>query len=195
MRHPAWMLVVLLALAQVAVAQEDRKPPQAPPAPQRPRDMAAPPPRPQPRLLGQVYVGDPAPDFELDGSQGRAVKLSSLRGYWVLLVFAESRHSLEPLKHIEPDLRELAVRPVGVCSDKPRALESMAKRDSLPMLLLADVTGEISQLFGLYDYERSVIRPGFLLMDRQGIVRMALLGQTVPMDEVLLLVRYAVTGL
>ena len=37
-------------------------------------------------------------------------------------------------------------------------------------------------------------RPGFVLVDRTGVVRMALLGQSLPLDETARLVRYALTG-
>ena len=39
------------------------------------------------------------------------------------------------------------------------------------------------------------VRPGFVLIDRQGVVRMALLGQRLPFDEMLALVKSSVTGI
>ncbi len=59
----------------------------------------------------------------------------------------------------------------------------------------ADWAGEVSAMYGLYDSERSMISPGFVLVDRDGIVRMALLGQNVPPDQIAALVRFAVSGL
>jgi alkyl hydroperoxide reductase subunit AhpC len=64
----------------------------------------------------------------------------------------------------------------------------------LPIILLSDVTGEISQLYGLYDTRMRQVRPGFVLIDRQGVVRVALLGQQLPFGEMMALVRSSVIG-
>jgi len=146
------------------------------------------------RILSQVYVGEQAPDFELDGSEGRPVRLAHLKGYWLLLVFADRRTDLTPMKGIEPGLRRLGVKPFGVCADKAHVLKAHAEREQLPVVLLSDVTGEISQLYGLYDTRMRQVRPGFVLIDRQGVVRTALLGQRLPFEEMLALVKTSVMG-
>ena len=38
-------------------------------------------------MLDMLAIGDPAPDFELPDQDGRAVKLSDLRGQIVVLFF------------------------------------------------------------------------------------------------------------
>ena len=139
-------------------------------------------------------MGEQAPGFELDGSRGRPVRLAHLKGYWILLVFADRRTDLTPLKEIEPDLRRLGVKPYGICADKVHVLKSHAEREQLPVILLSDITGEISQLYGLYDTRMRQVRPGFVLIDRQGVVRLALLGQQLSFDKVLALVKTSVTG-
>ena len=102
---------------------------------------------------------------------------------------------LAPLHEIEPRLRQLGVKPYGICGDKAYTLVSFARQRQLPFVLLADVTGEVSQLYGLRDSRTLQIRPGFVLINRQGVVRMALLGQALPYDEMLALVESAVTEL
>jgi peroxiredoxin Q/BCP len=184
---------MLLALAGTARAGGEAKPT----APVTPPDTRAAPISPVPQeshIISQVYVGEPAPDFELDGSEGRPVRLAHLKGYWVLLVFADRRTELEPLNGIEPDLRRLGVRPFGVCADKAYVLKSYAEKKHVPVVLLSDITGEISQVYGLYDTRMRLVRPGFILVDRQGVVRMALLGQQIRFDEMLGLVKSAVAG-
>ena len=193
MRRSLLAIVVLLGLAGTALADEPSKtkePVTSPATPQSPVSPTAQ----ESRLRSQVYVGEPAPDFELDGSQGQPVRLAHLKGYWILLVFADRRADLAPLKEIEPDLRRLGVKPYGVSADKAHVLKSHAEREHLPVILLSDVTGEISQVYGLYDTRMRLVRPGFLLIDRQGVVRMALLGQRIPFEEMLALVRSSVTG-
>jgi len=193
MRRSLFTMAMLLALAGAACADEASKTKGPVPAPTTPESPISPAPQAS-RLLSQVYVGEQAPDFELDGSQGRPVRLAHLKGYWILLVFADRRADLAPLKEIEPDLRRLGVKPYGVCADKAHVLKSHAEREHLPVILLSDVTGEISQVYGLYDTRMRLVRPGFLLIDRQGVVRMALLGQRIPFEEMLALVRSSVTG-
>ena len=193
MRRSLFAVVMLLALAGATRADEPSKSkvPVTPPAIEE--SPISPVPQ-ENRILSQVYVGEQAPDFELDSSQGRPVRLAHLKGYWILLVFADRRTDLAPLKEIEPDLRRLGVKPYGVCADKAHVLKSHAEREPSPVVLLSDVTGEICQLYGLYDTRMRRVRPGFVLIDRQGVVRMALLGQQLPFDEILALVKSSVVG-
>src|SRR5262249_2353407 len=48
-------------------------------------------------VYGQVYVGDRAPDFTLDGSDGKIVRPSRFRGDWVVIVFADRKEKVQPL--------------------------------------------------------------------------------------------------
>jgi len=194
MRRSLVAVTVLLALAGAALAADEVRKVQTParaqptpPAPINPSPQGS-------QITSQIYVGEPAPDFEADGSRGRPVRLRHLKGYWVLLVFAERRGELAPLQAAEPELRKLGVKPYGVCADKAHVLRTYAQRQALPYELLSDVTREISQLYGLSDARMSVVRPGLVLIDRQGRVRMALLGQAIATDDLVDLVRSAVTG-
>lgn len=184
--------ILVLALAASAGADETSKRPQ--PRPGGDPGTAISPVAQEPRILSQVYIGEPAPDFELDSSLGRPIRLDHLKGYWVLLVFGDGRADIAPLREQEPQLRHLGVKPYGLCADKAHVIRAFAEREGLPFPLLADVTGEISQLYGLYDGKASVIRPGFVLIDRQGVVRMAMLGQRMGWQEMLALVEDSVTG-
>ena len=193
MRRSLFAVVMLLALASAGRADQPAKttgpvtPPATPQTPVTPTPQEIP-------IQSQVYVGEPAPGFELDGSQGRPVRLAHLKGYWILLVFADRRAELTSLKEIEPDLRRLGVKPYGICADKAHVLKARAEQEQFPVVLLSDVTGEVSQLYGLYDTRMRQVRPGFVLINRQGVVRMALLGQRLPLSEMMALVKSAVTG-
>ncbi|HEY3217270.1 MAG TPA: peroxiredoxin family protein [Candidatus Eisenbacteria bacterium] len=147
------------------------------------------------RAIGHVYVGERAPDFELTSSRGRSVVLSKLRGDWVLLNFAEDRRRFSELRSIRDSLAELGVVMLGVCRDQPQALRTYAQRDSIPFELLADPTGEISALYGLFDFVHTATVPGFIVLDRRGVVRLGLLGQSLPPDQVAELVRFTITNL
>lgn len=186
-------LVLALLLAATASAQEGPKaPPSRPPRDpsSTPRNTPA-----QGHISGQIFLGEEAPDFELDGSRGKPVRLSSFRGDWVVLVFADRREQVAKLASVEPDLREMGAVLVGVCKDKAYVLEKYAPRIKLPFLVLADWSGEIAALYGLYNYERSEILPGFLVLDRTGVVRSAFVGVNFPPEELARIARFAVTGL
>src|SRR5205085_6079527 len=68
-------------------------------------------------LAGKVFLGERAPDFNLDGSQGREVKLSSLRGDWIVLAFGDRASDVLHLVDIASPLRPLGARVVGVCRE------------------------------------------------------------------------------
>lgn len=190
-RNVVLAALLILDLAAPALAQENPKS-QTPP-PTMEREGASRAPHAQLGMNGRVYIGDLAPDFELDGSRGAPVRLSRLRGDWLLLVFTDRRDQFLTLRVISDEMRQIGVRIVGVCHEKARTLDNYRARDSVP-LMLADVTGEVSTMYGLYDglHQRTV--PGFLVVDRAGVVRIAFSGQWLPPDEIGRLTQFAVKG-
>ena len=191
MRPAVLLAAVCLTLPAPAVAQKDEKP-TPPPAAATPPAAA---PHTRVHIRGEIVIGERAPDFELDASTGRPLRIATMRGDWVLLAFDSRKEDVAALRRVNDELRTLGVRPVGVCDEKAYHLESFVKREAFPYVLLADPTGEISAIYGLYDHERFTTGPGFVLLDREGIVRMALLGQRFPPEDVLRLIRYAINGL
>ena len=148
---------------------------------------------PQLKMSGQIYVGELAPDFALTSSAGREVTLSRLRGEWVLLHFVPDRRDFAALQEAQPELADMGVTLVGVCKDNPQSLRSYVQREGVSYELLADATGEISAVYGLYDAAASASRSGFLVVDRNGKVRLALMG-TIPPRQLVELVRYTMSG-
>jgi peroxiredoxin Q/BCP len=179
-----WVTPMVLSLlaARPAAPQSESKSP-APSPPQAPITSTAVSPHPGMVIIGQVAVGQPAPDFELDGSLGRPVRLSSLRGEWVLLVFADRKDSIAALEPMEPGLRQHAIHLVGVCNEKAHGIETFAARRSLTILLLADVSGEVSATYGLWERVNASTIPGFVLIDPHGVVKVAVLGRALPVDR------------
>jgi len=192
MKTAALVLAAATALAPAALAQSDSK--SAPPPPPSSTSGGSSTPQARVHVYGQVYIGDRAPDFTLDGADGKIVRPSRLRGDWVVIVFADRKEKAAPLATIHDVMRTLGVRILAVCKEKAHSLQSYATRQKLPFLLGADWNGEVSAMYGMYDYERSMISPGFVLVDRDGIVRMALQGHNLPPEQIAALVRYAVVG-
>src|SRR5215831_17952365 len=120
----AGMLAPAIALATVAFAQPDaRQPGTQPPSATNSSENS---PQYHGHATGQVVIGELAPDFVLDASSGKPIKLSSLRGHWVLLAFGDRKESLASLRDIQGSLDSAGVTLVGVCGEKAYNLEMYA---------------------------------------------------------------------
>jgi peroxiredoxin len=189
----ALLLLAAIGMSASAWAQADSKEtPRKEPPPVHPPTGA---PQFRARITGDVIVGELAPDFELDGSSGKPVKLSSYRGRWLLLVFGDRKEALTPLRESYADLDSMDMHIVGVCAEKAYNLVAFAKHEAFPFMLLADVTREISDMYGLYDAQERKVLPGFLVINPAGEVRLALLGQSLPPADVVRLAKYVASQL
>ena len=102
--------------------------------------------------------------------------------------------SIAAIPRKELALREPGVLFVGVCHEKVRTIETFAARSAAPYLLLADVTGEVSAMYGLWDRVGARTLPGFILLDPRGVVQFALGGGSVPFEQIVHLVNETVDG-
>ena len=183
----AMTLVTLLSAAPLltpsrAGAQSDPKAPRVDPMPPSgsPRDLT---PHAGLVIAGHVVIGQPAPTFELDGSRGRPVQLASLRGDWTALLFIPRMGDATQLAGAERALRAANIRLVGVCYERARAVESFAAHNSIDWLLLADVTGEVGAMYGVWDTAQRGFSPGVVLIDPHGIVHDASIGYAFSPDQ------------
>ena len=144
------------------------------------------------RVTTRVAVGEQAPDFELDQLDGKPLRLSRLHGYWVMLFFVERRESLSVVEPVALALKNKGVRTLAVCFDKASALLHHLAGQTPAYTALADPTGDIMALYGLLDGDEP--RPGFVLVNPRGEVRLALLGQGLPSRDASRLVEYSVSG-
>ena len=186
-----WLLVVAASLPAAALAQDPKSTQK--PATERAASVATP--RNHPTIIASIAIGQPAPDFGLEDASGRPVRLSSLRGDWTVLLFTDRARQLIPYSAIDPELRTLGGRIVGVSHEKVQTLRSIGARESIPFVMLADATGEVSTMYGLYQRDRGETRPGFMVLDREGTVRLALLGHLPEPHEVERYARFVITGL
>jgi peroxiredoxin Q/BCP len=145
------------------------------------------------RLTGTIHVGDRAPDFTATSSSGRELTLSRLKGDWLVLVFAANREDFEAMSGIQSRLIEAGTRVYGICKEKPQRLRNYADEKQLPFELLADDTGEISSLYGFYSWEQRSTTRGFVVLDRLGVVRLALQGEAPP-SQVADLAHFTIAG-
>ncbi|PKK15069.1 MULTISPECIES: peroxiredoxin [Thermomonospora] len=124
-------------------------------------------------------VGDLAPDFELQDQHGAPVRLSSLRGRGVLLVFYPLAFSgvctgeLDGIRdELLPGLDE-DIRVLAVSVDSMFALRAWADARGYSFPLLSDFWphGAVARSYGVFDDERGVAVRGSFVVDREGVVR------------------------
>ena len=188
-----WLFVACLAGA--ALAQSEFKPNTSSPTPPTTRPQGSNTSGPG-RVSARVAMGESAPDFELAQLDGKPVRLSTLRGRWVMIWFVQNRDSFALVEPLAESLDKMGVRTLAVCYDKTSALAKRLHGQQLSYTPLADPTGDIVSLYGLLDATsaREGVQPGFVLVNPLGDVRMALLGHQLSSSDASRLVELAVVG-
>ena len=100
--------------------------------------------------------GDPAPDFELAGTDGERTRLSELRGRKVVLYFYPAddtpgctRQACD-LRDRFAEFRERGVVVLGVSPDPVEAVKRFHGRQSLNFTLLADADHAVCERYGVW---------------------------------------------
>ena len=119
--------------------------------------------------------GDPAPDFELDGTGGR-FRLSDHRGERVVLLFYPGDNTAVCTKQFcsyrdnAEAFGALDATVVGISSQSLESHEGFTAKHGLNVPLLADEGGEVAKLYGAHapvvGTKRAVI-----VVDEDGVVR------------------------
>jgi len=195
-RAPLSLLIVAactaVTLPAIAAAQPDvksRPNAQPPPTLTHPLSRAT---ADRERVVTRVAVGEQAPDFDLEQMDGKPLRLSKLKGDWLMVFFVERRESLDVIEPAARTLREIGVKTLAVCFDKSSALARRFAGRDLAFTPLADPTGDIVALYGLMDGNDP--QPGFVLVSPKGDVRLALLGHGLPSGQASRMAEVAVRG-
>jgi peroxiredoxin Q/BCP len=120
-------------------------------------------------------VGDPAPDFELDGTDGR-FRLSEHRGERVVLLFYPGDNTIVCTRQFcsyrdrAEDFSELDATIVGISGQSVASHESFSAKHSLNVPLLADTDHAVAKL---YSVSAPVVgtRRAVIVIDEDGVVR------------------------
>ena len=122
-----------------------------------------------------ISINDQAPDFSLEGDDGKGYQLSDHLGERVLLVFYPgdntpvcTRQLCEYRDGVEA-FAGLGVSVVGISSDDLDSHRSFRAKHDLPFVLLSDPDLEVAKLYGskgAMGMKRSVF-----LVDEKGVVR------------------------
>jgi len=134
-----------------------------------------------------LKVGDRAPDFELQATGDRQLKLSDFRGQKnVLLAFYPFDWSptcslqLPGLQEKLIDFRSLNTEVLGVSIDSRHSHRAFAEHLGLEFPLLSDFEKKVAQAYGVLR-EGGFAERALFVIDKQGVIRYAHVN---PMGEV-----------
>jgi peroxiredoxin Q/BCP len=129
--------------------------------------------------MARLEVGDRAPAFTLKDQDGKARKLSDLKGQKVVLYFYPKADTPGcttqscALRDAEPDLAQLDAVVVGVSPDPPERQKKFDDKYGLGFTLLADTEHTVAEKYGVWgekvNYGRKymgIIRSAFVIDER-----------------------------
>jgi peroxiredoxin Q/BCP len=125
--------------------------------------------------MAKLSVGDPAPDFTLEGTHG-TFTLSEHRGRRVVLLFYPGDETPVCTRQFcsyrdrAAELEELDATLVGISTKGTESKASFAAGHGLTTPLLADVDGEVADAYGVRARPLGVIRRAVVIVDRDGTV-------------------------
>ena len=120
-------------------------------------------------------VGEPAPDFELDGTDGR-FRLSDHRGERVVLLFYPGDETPVCTKQFcsyaerEDELAALDATVVGISAQDVASHRSFQRAHGIPVPLLADTDRTVAEAYGVARRVLGTQRAVFIV-DEAGIVQ------------------------
>jgi peroxiredoxin Q/BCP len=125
--------------------------------------------------MSAVKVGDRAPDFELEGTDG-PFKLSDHRGERVVLLFYPGDNTPVCTKQFcsyadrADDMSDLPATVVGISAQDVDSHQGFQSKHSIPVPLLADVDKAVAKAYGVTAPLVGTRRAAFVI-DEEGVVR------------------------
>jgi peroxiredoxin Q/BCP len=120
-----------------------------------------------------LNVGDPAPDFTLDGTEGRFT-LSEHRGERVVLLFYPGDDTTVCTKQFcayrdaREEMNELGATFVGISTQDMTSKESFKSKYGLTTPLLADPDGAVAEAYGVYAKRLDAAKRTVFIVDEDG---------------------------
>ncbi|HEX4482789.1 MAG TPA: peroxiredoxin [Solirubrobacteraceae bacterium] len=120
-------------------------------------------------------VGEPAPDFELPGTDG-SFHLSEHRGERIVLLFYPGDNTMVCTKQFcsyrdrADDFAALDATVVGISKQDLDSHKGFIEKNGLTVPLLADVDGKVASSYSAYS-SRLGTKRAVIVIDEQGVVR------------------------
>jgi peroxiredoxin Q/BCP len=127
------------------------------------------------KMAKKPAVGEQAPDFELQGTEG-TFRLSEHRGERVVLLFYPGDNTMVCTKQFcsyrdrTEDFATLGATVVGISSQDLASHEAFTAKHSLNLPLLADVDKQVAKAYDAFS-PRLGTKRAVIVIDEQGIVR------------------------
>lgn len=125
--------------------------------------------------MAKLSIGDPAPDFTLDGTGG-TFTLSEHRGRRVVLLFYPGDDTTVCTRQFcsyrdrAEDMAALDAVVVGISTKGTDSKESFVAKHGLTTPLLADVDGTVSEAYGAYIKRLGMPKRVVVIVDEHGDV-------------------------
>jgi peroxiredoxin Q/BCP len=125
--------------------------------------------------MTKLDVGDPAPDFTLEGTEG-TFTLSGHRGERVVLLFYPGDDTAVCTKQFcayrdaADEISELDATFVGISTQGMASKEAFKAKYGLTTQLLADSDGEVSKAYGVYAKGFGVAKRTVFIIDEEGAI-------------------------
>lgn len=126
--------------------------------------------------MAKLSVGDPAPDFELSGTEG-TFKLSDHRGERVVLLFYPGddtpvcTRQFCSYRDAGPSVSaDLGALLVGISTKSLASKEAFKAKHGLTTPLLADEDGRVADAYGVYSRRLKVVKRTVVIVDESGRV-------------------------
>jgi peroxiredoxin Q/BCP len=123
--------------------------------------------------MASLNVGDQAPDFELEGTNG-PFKLSEHRGERIVLLFYPGDDTTVCTKQFcsyrdnDADMSSLNAKVVGISTGTVASKEAFVAKHGLKTELLADVDGDVAELYGIFAKRLKMAKRTVFIIDEQG---------------------------
>ncbi len=124
-----------------------------------------------------MKVGEKAPDFTLNDSDGKDWTLSEHLGEKVVLLFYPADNSpvctaqLCSVRDNWEEYSETGATVVGISTDSPESHKLFAKDNNFPFKLLADTNGKVIDKYGVKSWIPGKSARAVVVIDKEGIIR------------------------
>jgi len=128
-------------------------------------------------MSNKLKLNDPAPEFTLPDGDGRNWRLTDNRGKVVVLLFYPGDETpictrqMCSVRDRWPDYQATGAEVVGISTDSVESHQQFAEHHQLPLRLLSDPDGRVSELYGARSLIPGKVARSVFVIDAEGKLR------------------------